>query len=474
MYDPVTMPTCLFTGDALGPDTRVEHTIPRSLGGRVRSRVVSSDGFNNATSNRFDDVLWQPYGAIFNYLAPLLAREHAQGALELDVGGEQQPLHPGGELGLRGMRVERRDAAGRPEAIVHEDPAVVNRFAANAGWGAFQETHEIASVLAEGRRRVSALLSAMEVAALKCALLTLDHVLGNDPARFTRSGWLSSTRDSIARIVLHEGDPVPLLDRVSWGVQYEELDALAQLRQRVGVDITPFEHLVVASGNPLTGAIDVAWLLAGVDPWAFRLTRLWDGPAFTVAAGCGVLRDTQVWRPAVFPDCLWELGARSDRRSCHRADVGEERLRRMLPDLSAARVAGYRRAVDLVERRCDDVVRGGILNLARFDDAEPIIARGDTSIRSGLERRLHRLFWSRLQDADGQRLLRDVLDARVAALPEDTRNQRVERADERGDGVHWDAWIGCHRGVLDGLAPRLGLPGELRTITSQIEPMEEV
>jgi len=31
VYDPATMPTCLFTGDELAADTRVEHTIPRNL-----------------------------------------------------------------------------------------------------------------------------------------------------------------------------------------------------------------------------------------------------------------------------------------------------------------------------------------------------------------------------------------------------------------------------------------------------------
>ncbi|MCB9576675.1 MAG: hypothetical protein H6717_06565 [Polyangiaceae bacterium] len=464
------MPTCLFTGDALGRDTRVEHTIPRSLGGRVRSQEVSSNRFNSATSNRFDDVLWQPYGAIFNYLAPLLAREHAQRALELDVGGERQPLHPGGELGLRGMRVERRNAHGRPEAIVHEDPAMVNAFAANAGWGTFHETHEIANVLAEGRRRVPAMLPAMEIAALKCALLTLDHVLRDDPARFTRSGWLSSTRESITNIVLADGDPVAFLDRVSWGVQYEELEALAELRQWVGAPPTPFEHLVAASGNPRTGCVDVVWLLAGVDPWAFRLTRLWNGPPFTVVAGCGVLREAAVWPTVASPECLWELCGRSERRSCHPANVGEATLQRVLGEVSAARREGFRRAVDLVERRCDDVVRSGLLNLARFDDAEPIIAPGDTSIGRGLERRLHRLFWSRVQDAEGRRVLDDALAAATATLRPETRDQRVTRDDALGNTVDWPTWLRCHRSVLNAVANPLGLPGELRTISFTIEP----
>lgn len=466
------MPTCLFTGDPLGPDTTIEHTIPRSLGGRFRSTIVSSNRFNNASSP-FDDLLWQPYGALFNYLAPLLSREHAQRAIELEIGRERQPLHPGGELGLRGMRVDQRDAQGRPEVVVHEDPQVVNRFAANAGWGRFIETHEIANVQAEGTRRVPVLAPDMEVAALKCALLTLDHVLAGDANRFTRAGWLSSSRDSIRDIVLNDANRVEFIDRVSWGIQYEELAPLGLMRHHIPDPVIPFEHLVVASGDPGTGAIDVAWLLAGIDPWAFRLTCLWDGPPFTVITGCGILRDTPEWRaPVVLPNVAWQLGARSERRSCHPANVARATLERMTADISNARRDGYRRAVDLVERRCDDVVRGGILNLARFDDAEPRLAPGDTSIRTGLERRLRRLFWLRIVTADGLAALRNAVDAAVDALPDAVRRQRVERADARGDAVDWNAWLRCHRSILDALAGSLGLPGDLRTIASGFDPIE--
>lgn len=116
------------------------------------------------------------------------------------------------------------------------------------------------------------------------------------------------------------------------------------------------------------------------------------------------------------------------------------------------------------------MVRSGLLNLARFDDAEPIIAPGDTSIGRGLERRLHRLFWSRVQDAEGRRVLDDALAAATATLRPETRDQRVTRDDALGNTVDWPTWLRCHRSVLNAVANPLGLPGELRTISFTIEP----
>ena len=215
------MPTCLFTGADLPPTTREEHAIPRSLGGRIRSRRITSDAFNNATSNGFDDLLAAPYVNAFNYLAPLLAAEHEQGALELEVTGHgQHRLYPGGELGIRGLLVEERDANGRPSAVVHQDPGAVLRFAANAGWpeGGWRQSSEIAAKEVEGRRsRVPVLAPQMEVAALKCALLAFDEVLADARVhRFTRSGWLTSTTAAIRDVILHDADPAVLLDRVCW------------------------------------------------------------------------------------------------------------------------------------------------------------------------------------------------------------------------------------------------------------------
>src|SRR5688572_6343686 len=72
----MTFPTCLFTGEELGSDTAEEHAIPRAIGGRIRSRVVTSSAFNNAASDVLDIKLVRAYALVMNALGPLLGSEH--------------------------------------------------------------------------------------------------------------------------------------------------------------------------------------------------------------------------------------------------------------------------------------------------------------------------------------------------------------------------------------------------------------
>lgn len=469
------MPTCLFTEADLPPNTREEHAIPRSLGGRIRSRRITSDHFNNATSNGFDDLLAAPYANAFNYLAPLLSVEHEQGALQVGVAGHgQHRLNAGGELGLRGLLVEQRDATGRPSAVVHEDAEAVIRFATNAGWpqDGWRQSSEIASREAELRRNhVPILAPKMEVAALKCALLVFDEVLADAAAyRFTRSGWMRSCREAIRDIVLFDLDPTALLDRVSWGLAPDELDGIRRLRRELVQEAeSPFEHIAIASGDPRSGAVDIAWVLAGMDVWTFRLTRMWDGPEFTAVAGCGILRGTRRWDPVVVDNCRWQRGGRTRARAVQ-AGLTEPEMHAIARQIAAQRHGAFRAAVDLVERRSDDVVKGGILNLSRFPEAEPVLHPGSTAIAHGLERRLRRLFFAQCADPDCLRVLTTAITEEVSRLPPTVQAEVVARDDEVGAGIAWDDWIGCHRRILDAVAPRLGLPGHIRSIATEAEP----
>ncbi len=456
------MPTCLFTGVDLPPTTREEHALPRSLGGRIRSRRITSDGFNNATANGFDDLLAAPYVNAFNYLAPLLAAEHTQGAVELEVAGHgQHRLYPGGELGIHGLLVEERDANRRPSAVVHQDQGVVLRFAADAGWpqGGWRQSSEIAAKEVEGGRScVPVLAPKMEVAALKCALLAFDEVLADAGVhRFTRSGWLTSTTDAIRDIVLHDIDPCALLNRVCWGLAPDELKVIRSLRRElVSEDETLFEHIVVASGDPRTGALDLAWVLAGMDVWTFRLTRLWNGPAFTAMAGCGTLRNTHRWEPQVVEQVRWQLGHRTRARSMQREGTD---MKAIGAEIAARRHHAFRTVVGVVEHQADEVVKRGILNLSRFPEAEPVLFPTSTAIKHGLERRLHRLFFAQRGTQPNVDVLTSTIAAEITQLPADVQGETVSRDDEEGVNVSWQDWIGCHRRILKALAPKFGLPG---------------
>ena len=89
---PPTEDTCLFTSAPLNESTKVEHTIPESLGGRVRSSVVSSTDFNEGWGETLVPALKKPYAMIMNRLGPLLPGIHQSGQLRVDVRGEAPGL----------------------------------------------------------------------------------------------------------------------------------------------------------------------------------------------------------------------------------------------------------------------------------------------------------------------------------------------------------------------------------------------
>ena len=64
------MPTCLFTNTELSAATREEHTIQRSLGGRIRSREVSSDRFNEECGGLIDTYIRDAYADRMAILGP--------------------------------------------------------------------------------------------------------------------------------------------------------------------------------------------------------------------------------------------------------------------------------------------------------------------------------------------------------------------------------------------------------------------
>src|SRR5271166_6319473 len=117
------MATCLFTGEALTPTTKVEHTIPRSLGGRIKSRVVSCDSFNARCGERLDPYLARRYAHLMNVLSPLLSQEHRTGQLTVDAPGEPAGLVlVEGALTRKNVAiVERYAATKRPRSVLTED-----------------------------------------------------------------------------------------------------------------------------------------------------------------------------------------------------------------------------------------------------------------------------------------------------------------------------------------------------------------
>jgi hypothetical protein len=385
------LPTCLFTGVPLGADAKVEHTIPRSIGGRIRSRIVSSTEFNERAGNTVDVELARTYRQIFNRLGPLLRSEHRAGAFSVSTPGSYAKLKAisGGRIVQKEVTVLALNAVTRKPHSIVGDRQAVELFLRRNGWDVSRANREFQMVtqerfmVAEEAPLVSPLA---EVALIKSALLTFDHVLAGTPLRFTRDASLSAVRESVRQVIIDKTEEFHRVTKFVLGLQEQKLPLLNKLRDQVPIVRSPFEHFLLASGNPGTRTIDVAWNIAGIETWGFRFSETWRGAPFTCALLMGILPDTKTEGP------FWLVGEnplfqRTELRSLQ--DFGTHQS----IELIAARMGSYRSkayqfASIHVELSCDAFVCEN-LAFAAIDCAENPNA---APLADGLLARLRRLF----------------------------------------------------------------------------------
>jgi hypothetical protein len=203
-----------------------EHTIPRSLGGRIRSRVVTSDSFNERSGAYLDQTLKSPYALILNVLAPVLSAEHQPGWLEIDVPGEQPGLVlDGGAVTRRNLAVTERDTVtGLPRAAVAMDSRPLRNLAKQLGKSPDLGVSTVRA--SEGTtffRGAPVIFADIEIAALKSALLTFDHVLRGTESRFTRFPQLANPRELVRQAVIQRQVDGEKCHQISLGQQYDRL-----------------------------------------------------------------------------------------------------------------------------------------------------------------------------------------------------------------------------------------------------------
>ena len=196
------MPTCLFTGESLTPTSKVEHTIPRALGGRIKSRIVSSDNFNARCGDKLDPFLARRYARLTNVLAPLLSQEHRTGKLAVDAPGEPAGLvlDDGAITRSNVVVVERDPVTNRPRSALAEDVSAFKKIAKEAGWTTM--TSSVVPPMKGDRvfvRDVPSICVELEIAILKCVLLTFDHLLGGADDSFARHNRLAAVRNFVHR-----------------------------------------------------------------------------------------------------------------------------------------------------------------------------------------------------------------------------------------------------------------------------------
>lgn len=461
------MTTCLFTGAPLDATTLEEHTIPRKLGGRVRSRSVASDDFNNRCSSTIDRDLVASYWPMMMALAPLLSKEHRPGNQEVVF-----PDRPGryyvdgrGVLNAKGMTITARDPeTGRPTGVAAKDEdAVLRVLKPNKPADAIIKTSYEPEVTGRAKLPRSHLVGpSIELAVLKAGLLTFDAQLNAEPDRFTRSPSLQELRDTIQAAVLDGAEVGSFLYTVSLGIQYEKIDLFRGIRAQFDFPHSEFEHVLIASANVATRTLDLVVWLFETDPYGFRLTTDWHGKGFTYCIANGVLRGTVVSRAMESPST--HLLCQRTLRRCTTPPAQEDPERRIAEqEILDVRSDALLRAGYLALQKSDDYVRKALFNAALPDGDHHV------AMPAVLRSKLVQLYEQRLEDqarrTQFHRIVAEHFNKLPRAIKEETASDEAEL-----DGLSWETWIGVFRAILHDLCDVLGLPGDFEMKVGAAKP----
>jgi hypothetical protein len=187
--------TCLFTGVPLDYKTRVEHTIPESLGGRIETRRVTSSDFNERWGSLLVAALKAPYASIMNRLGPLMPEAHHSRMVRIDVAGEIPGLilDEDGVVTRDGLEIIAKDPrTKRLRVIIGSDEKAIRKKHRQEGARDDQITlsYVPASSANYHTTTVPIIWGDIELGALTATLLSFDELLRDQGNRFTRSDVL--------------------------------------------------------------------------------------------------------------------------------------------------------------------------------------------------------------------------------------------------------------------------------------------
>jgi len=455
------MGSCLFTNEPLSETTREEHTIPRSLGGRVKSRVVSSNAFNNACGSKVDPRLYEPYAALMCRLGPALAVEHRTGGIDVvdPATGNKYVLDGEGRHGFRGTKVIK-DENGTPVTIQGENAERVRRKVEQITQTTLTRPLGRAAAAPVGPMTMKPcpfFTPETEVGVLKSLLLTFDHLLRDTERRFTRHDDFAPVREFVRSSVMGTGAfDLAALNRCSLGLQYEILPEIKEVRQLVDLPRTEFEHVMVVSGDPARRTLDAVWLIADTDPWGLRLADSWRGACFTCVFVNGILRGTSasdpVWLDFPFIECSPTM------RRCLPSEFPSEEAihrERAYSEVLGKRKEAYRRAVWYVEMNCDHAVVQAITEIAILD------RDGGHSVLSALTQHLKRLYAFRIEKDRELDRFNSIIERRASGIRKSILAQTVDGSGS--NRVDWGTWLPFYRGLLGDMILEFGKPGEIES-----------
>lgn len=466
------MNNCLITGDVLTANTLVEHTIPAKLGGRIRSREVASDSFNSRCGSTIDRDLVDSYWTIMMSLAPLLASEHQPGKHEVEYPHDKQRYIVDGKgvLQAKGTAITARDpGTGKPTGASAQDTeAILRVLEPNKAPNEIIKTFYEPPITGRAKMPRSHLLSPqIELAVMKSSLLSFEALLQPKHIQFTRSPELQLLRDTLRGIIMDSADAGPFLHSVSLGIQYEKIDLIRELRNKVDFPHTDFEHVLIASANVPTRTIDVVAYLFETDPYGFRLTSNWQGESFTYIIVNGVLCDTQASEVMHLPST--HLLCRPTLRRCTLShQFSDPQMRTVTEEIIDVRSDSLRRATFLVLQTSDWYVRKA-LSEAALPHREQSFAMLDV-----VRGKLAQNYEQRLENSTSRNQFDRIVDRHFEKIPDAIKIEKVEHESEL-DGLSWAFWIPLFRRILEDVTAALGLPGdfEYRIPTADVQTISD-
>jgi len=367
------------------------------------------------------------------------------------------------------VEVEKRDpATGKPSLITASSIEAARKFAKaskidSTNWTFTPNAH---ADISRGWLNFSGFEPEAELAVLKSALLTFDHLLADDQAkRFTRHKVLSDVRKLVRQCVI-EKQWGRFADFVL-GLQYDSVSDLKRLRKQVVGKISPFEHVIVAATNRATRCLDILFWVASVDPFAFRLARNWDQEPFTAVVVSGVLKGTSTMKPVWLPEQIYFRP--KPHLSSVRIGVSEKTAisdaQKAAGEMSAFRLQAIKEAAHLVEHECDDFVRD---KLAR-DAIYLADLTGHGLICEAVRRRLEVMYALVINDPNKRAQLCDILQRRFVELDPKLLTQSVPKNGHDIECLSWDRWLNVYRQLLKDATELFDLPGGLEPSGTEIE-----
>ncbi len=149
------------------------------------------------------------------------------------------------------------------------------------------------------------------------------------------------------------------------------------------------------------------------------------------------------------------LGRPTRRRSNFNVplDFQQTELDPIRQEVFERRAGLYRRAVDYVERRFDDLA---IENLKVYASLNP---DGDHRLTIAVARRLAIMFHRRIGEEEARRRFEEIVAGVLAGAPDDRWPPAAEEV--LAPVVDWSAWLVRTRTCLDSLRDPFGLPGDI-------------